>query len=63
MRVDVVVVHVRRYRFGHEKHFVPPLTGIHLAALTPPRPPGGGGPPPGEDRRQPPDRGHRARDR
>ncbi|MEM1447767.1 MAG: radical SAM protein [Planctomycetota bacterium] len=37
MRVDVIVVHLQRYRFGHEKHFVPPLTGIHLAALTPAR--------------------------
>jgi hypothetical protein len=25
----------QRYQFGHEKDFVPPLTGIHLAALTP----------------------------
>lgn len=25
-----------RYRFGHEADFVPPITGIHLAALTPP---------------------------
>ena len=37
MKVDVVVVYVPRYRRGHEKHFVPPLTGIHLAGpnLTP----------------------------
>jgi len=35
MKIDIVVVYVPRYRFGHEVHFVPPLTGIHLAALTP----------------------------
>ncbi len=36
MKIDIVVVHVQRYRWGHEVHFVPPLTGVHLAALTPP---------------------------
>jgi radical SAM superfamily enzyme YgiQ (UPF0313 family) len=36
MRIDIIVVYVQRYRLGHEKHFVPPITGIHLAALTPP---------------------------
>jgi radical SAM superfamily enzyme YgiQ (UPF0313 family) len=36
LRVDIIVVYVRRYRFGHETHFVPPITGIHLAAITPP---------------------------
>lgn len=36
MKVDVVVVYVPRYARGHGRHFVPPLTGIHLAALTPP---------------------------
>lgn len=36
LRVDIVVVYVQRYRQGHEAHFVPPITGIHLAALTPP---------------------------
>ncbi|MBT8397746.1 MAG: B12-binding domain-containing radical SAM protein [Gemmatimonadetes bacterium] len=36
MRIDIVVVYVQRYQRGHEKNFVPPLTGIHLAALTPP---------------------------
>ena len=35
MRVDIIVVYVPRYRMGHEKNFTPPLTGIHLAALTP----------------------------
>ncbi len=33
--VDIVVVYQLRYRFGHETDFVPPITGIHLAALTP----------------------------
>ncbi len=36
LRVDIIVVYVQRYRFGHETHFVPPITGIHLAAITPP---------------------------
>lgn len=36
MLIDIVVVYVPRYRHGHEAHFVPPVTGIHLAALTPP---------------------------
>ena len=35
MNVDIVVVYIHRYRRGHEIHFVPPITGIHLAALTP----------------------------
>jgi len=26
---------MQRYEFGHEKDFVPPITGIHLAAITP----------------------------
>ena len=30
---DIVIVYVQRYTWGHEKHFVPPITGIHLAAL------------------------------
>jgi radical SAM superfamily enzyme YgiQ (UPF0313 family) len=34
-RVDIIVVYVPRYRRGHEVDFVPPITGIHLAALTP----------------------------
>ncbi len=34
MRIDIIVAYVQRYALGHEKHFVPPLTGIHLAALT-----------------------------
>ena len=36
MQIEIIVVHVHRYRWGHEKDFVPPITGIHLAALTPP---------------------------
>lgn len=35
-RVDIVIVYSARYRHGHEANFVPPITGIHLAALTPP---------------------------
>jgi len=35
MKVEIIVVYVARYERGHEKNFVPPLTGIHLAALTP----------------------------
>ncbi len=35
MRIDIIVVYVQRYRRGHEVHFVPPITGIHLAAITP----------------------------
>jgi hypothetical protein len=34
--VEIVVVYMPRYRHGHETNFVPPITGIHLAALTPP---------------------------
>lgn len=36
MKVDIIVVYVPRYERGHEIDFVPPITGIHLAALTPP---------------------------
>ncbi|KGF71395.1 hypothetical protein DO97_20715 [Neosynechococcus sphagnicola sy1] len=35
MKIDIIIVYIQRYRNGHEVHFVPPLTGIHLAALTP----------------------------
>src|SRR5947207_13802398 len=35
MKVDIVVVYIQRYRRGHEVDFVPPITGIHLAAITP----------------------------
>ncbi len=34
--VEIVVVYMPRYQHGHEANFVPPITGIHLAALTPP---------------------------
>lgn len=37
MKIDVIIVYIQRYERGHEAHFVPPITGIHLAALTPPR--------------------------
>jgi len=37
MKIDIVVVYVQRYRKGHELDFVPPLTGIHLAGITPRR--------------------------
>jgi radical SAM superfamily enzyme YgiQ (UPF0313 family) len=36
MKVDIVVVYIQRYEQGHEVDFVPPITGIHLAAITPP---------------------------
>ncbi len=36
MKIRIVVSYAPRYRRGHEAHFVPPLTGIHLAAITPP---------------------------
>lgn len=35
MKIDIVVVYIPRYAKGHEKHFVPPITGIYLAALVP----------------------------
>jgi radical SAM superfamily enzyme YgiQ (UPF0313 family) len=36
MKIRIVVSYVPRYTRGHRLHFVPPLTGIHLAALAPP---------------------------
>lgn len=36
MRAHLVVSYVPGYRFGHRWHFVPPVTGMHLAALVPP---------------------------
>ncbi len=35
MKIDIVLVYIPRYRYGHEQDFVPPITGIHLAAITP----------------------------
>jgi radical SAM superfamily enzyme YgiQ (UPF0313 family) len=35
MKIDIIVVYMPRYPRGHEMNFVPPITGIHLAALTP----------------------------
>lgn len=37
MKIDIIIAYIQRYKFGHEKHFVPPITGIHLAAITPTR--------------------------
>jgi radical SAM superfamily enzyme YgiQ (UPF0313 family) len=37
MKIDIIVVYQARYPKGHEMDFVPPVTGIHLAALTPAR--------------------------
>jgi radical SAM superfamily enzyme YgiQ (UPF0313 family) len=34
MKIDIIVVYVQRYEKGHEFDFVPPTTGVHLAALT-----------------------------
>lgn len=36
MKIDIIVVYIQRYARGHEVDFVPPITGIHLAAVTPP---------------------------
>jgi len=36
MKIDIVIVYIQRYEKGHEMDFVPPVTGVHLAALTPP---------------------------
>src|SRR5258708_15424944 len=35
MTIDIIIAYLKRYEFGHEKDFVPPITGIHLAAITP----------------------------
>jgi radical SAM superfamily enzyme YgiQ (UPF0313 family) len=37
MKIDIIVVYIQRYERGHEIDFVPPVTGIHLAAITPRR--------------------------
>ena len=34
-KIDTIVVYVQRYERGHEKNFVSPMTGIHLATITP----------------------------
>ena len=36
MKLRIVVAYEPRYRRGHRWQFVPPVTGMHLAALTPP---------------------------
>ncbi|HEY0058487.1 MAG TPA: radical SAM protein [Flavisolibacter sp.] len=35
MKIDLIIAYVQRYEMGHERDFVPPITGIHLAAITP----------------------------
>ena len=35
MKIDIIIAYVQRYELGHERDFVPPITGIHLAAITP----------------------------
>ncbi|WP_207534098.1 B12-binding domain-containing radical SAM protein [Desertivirga arenae] len=35
MKIDLIIAYIQRYEFGHERDFVPPITGIHLAAITP----------------------------
>ncbi|MBU1900578.1 B12-binding domain-containing radical SAM protein, partial [Myxococcota bacterium] len=35
MKIRIIVVYAARYRRGHRWHFVPPVTGIHLAGMTP----------------------------
>src|SRR3990167_8734907 len=35
MKIDIIIAYIQGYDFGHEKVFVPPITGIHLAGLTP----------------------------
>lgn len=35
MKVDIIIAYLQRYKRGHEVDFVPPITGIHLAAITP----------------------------
>ena len=37
MKIRIVVNYARRYRRGHLLDFVPPVTGIHLAAITSPQ--------------------------
>lgn len=37
MKIDLIIAYIQRYTYGHEKDFVPPITGIHLAAITPTR--------------------------
>lgn len=35
MKIDIIVVYMQRYEWGHEIDFVPPITGIYLASITP----------------------------
>ena len=34
MKIDIIIAYMQRYEHGHEMNFVPPITGIHLAAIT-----------------------------
>ena len=36
LQIDIIIAYIQRYQRGHEVNFVPPITGIHLAAITPP---------------------------
>ena len=36
MKIRIIIAYEPRYRRGHRWQFVPPITGIHLAGLTPP---------------------------
>jgi radical SAM superfamily enzyme YgiQ (UPF0313 family) len=35
MKIDIIICYIPRYNEGHLVNFVPPITGIHLAAITP----------------------------
>jgi radical SAM superfamily enzyme YgiQ (UPF0313 family) len=37
MKLRIIISYAPRYRRGHLVDFVPPVTGVHLAALTPPQ--------------------------
>ena len=37
MKIDIIIAYILHYQRGHEVDFVPPITGIHLAAITPAR--------------------------
>lgn len=36
MKIDIIIVYQKRYKYGHCVDCVPSITGIHLAAITPP---------------------------
>lgn len=35
MKIDIIIVYIPRYERGHGLDFVPPITGLQLAAITP----------------------------